>query len=191
LISPGNWGNLIYEETNKGETQKINITFQQDMMVRDIRLKKTTQNENNEVKVLLGGRWVSHKVSYSGNGLDAIIKIELDNPVAVNSSNNLLIGINRDDVGIGNRLQRGRFSDYLSVRSLNNRHFIDYSVEKKGKVRLALYQANGVLVRNFDLGMKNSGKYSQMIDNLSTGFYYLRLIHDGKCVSTSSMVITK
>ncbi len=191
LISPGNWGNLIYEETNKGETQKINITFQQDMIVRDIRLKNPTQNVNNEVKVLLGGRWVSHKVSYSGKGLDAIIKITLDNPVAINSTNNLLIGINRDDVGIGNRLKRDRFSDYLSVRSLNNRHFIDYSVEKKGNVRLALYQANGVLVRNFDLGMKNSGKYSQMIDNLSTGFYYLRLIHDGKCVSTSSMVITK
>ena len=111
--------------------------------------------------------------------------------MAINSTDSLLIGVNRDDVGVNNRLRNGRFSNYLSVRSLNNRHVVDYSVEKKGKVNLAIYLANGVLVKNFDLGMKNSGRFSQTIENLSSGFYYLSLMHDGKCISTSSMVITK
>lgn len=190
LISPGNWGNLNYEETGKGLTQKLGISFKEDMMVKEIRLKNVGGVEN-DIRVVMGGRSVPHKVSYSGQGLDAIIKIELDHPVAINSDDNLLIGVNRDDVGINNRLRNGRFSDHLSVRSLNNRQIIDYSVEKKGKTALAVYLANGVLVKNFDLGMRNSGRFSQVIDNLSTGFYYLRLMQDGKCVSTSSMVITK
>lgn len=190
LISPGNWGNLNYEETGNGLTQRLGISFQEDMMVKEIRLKNVGGLEN-DIRVVMRGRSVPHKVSYSGKGLDAIIKIDLDYPVAINSTDSLLIGVNRDDVGVNNRLRNGRFSNYLSVRSLNNRHVVDYSVEKKGKVNLAIYLANGVLVKNFDLGMKNSGRFSQTIENLSSGFYYLSLMHDGKCISTSSMVITK
>ncbi len=188
LISPGNWGNLNYQETGKGQTQKMSITFQQDMMVKEIRLKNPSEKEH-AVKVVLGGRSVPHKVSYYGKGLDAAIKIDLNNPVVINSVNDLQIGIDQD-VAI-RHLRNDRFSNLLSVRSLNNRHVIDYSVEKKGKVRLAVYLANGIQVKNFDIGMRNSGNFSQTIDNLSTGFYYVRLMHDGKCISTSSMVITK
>ncbi len=190
LISPGNWGNLVYEETNNGETQKMSIRFQKDMTVKEIRLKNPTGQAHNLVKVVFAGRSVSHKTTYVGSGLDAIIKIELDNPIVINSTDSLQIGIDQE-VGIYHRYGNGRFNTSLSIRALDNKQIIDYSVEKKGKVKLAVYLANGALVRDFDLGIRTAGKFSQTIDNLSTGFYYLRLMQDGKCISARTMVVTK
>lgn len=193
LISPGNWGNLDYFEEDAGEKQEMSIRFDHPMTVKEIRLKNPSGKESHTI--MISGAGSSYKVEYpkslNGNpltGLDAIIRIIFDNPIEINSTG-IKIGVNRT-IGV-NRLRNAKFANNLTVRSFENRQVIDYSVENKGNVSLAVYLANGVMVRKFDLGIKNAGKFTQTIDNISSGYYFLRLIHNGKCISTSSMVVTQ
>lgn len=188
LVSPGNWGTLDYLETESGKTQEMSIQFDNTMPVKEIILKNPSEKKHG-LYVVLGGRSVPYKATYLGKGLDAVIKIKFDDPIEIDPVNVLQIGVDRE-IAV-RRFTNGRTINSLSVRNIDKKQVIEYSIQKRGKVDLAVYSANGVQVRKINVGIKTAGNFSQTINNLSNGFYYIQLIHDGKCISTASMVITK
>lgn len=189
LISPGNWGTLDYTESNNGESQIMAIQFDKPMVVKELRLKNPSEKKNHKIHVVVGGTINPESITYSGTGLDAIINIVFKDPIEINKSTVLKVGVNMT-VGVRQRFNNG-VSKNISVYSFNNRQVINYSVEKRGKVELAFYSANGVQVKTFDLGTKGAGNFSHTISNLAGGFYYVSLLHNGERISTTSMVVTR
>jgi hypothetical protein len=190
LISPGNWGTLDYTEMKDANEQLMTIRFDKPVLIKDLRLKNPGQKVNNKIDIKAGAGFLvtPDTIIYSGSGLDAIVSIVFKNPIEI-GSNGIQVGFN---VALGVR-PRGinGFPKNLSASNFKNRQTINYSIEKRGKVKLAFYSANGAQVKSIDLGTKSAGYFSYTVNNLTGGFYYVNLIHNGKRIATTSMVVVK
>jgi hypothetical protein len=64
---------------------------------------------------------------------------------------------------------------------------ISYELDKKSRINIAIYSANGAIVRNVLNGIKEKGKYNYIWDGcndyglpLSSGYYYLKINEESK-----------
>lgn len=70
---------------------------------------------------------------------------------------------------------------------------LTYSLQKSGHVRLALYAANGRLLRSLVDSFQPAGEHRFLLqgNNLSTGIYFIRMLVDGQQVESQKLAFLK
>jgi hypothetical protein len=180
---------MQYTETEGGNTQEIQVTFQKQMLVKEIRIKNPDEVDDN-IAVQQKGVDVPVTVTKSGTGLDAISILTFEQAIDLSDAT-LSIGVNGPAPGTKHTINPRTRGSALKSNYLNNKHVINYTLDRPGNVTLDIYSVNGSLISSTNLGHKKKGSYSYIQSALASGIYFIRLRSNMRAVASASLIVTR
>lgn len=192
LVSPGNWGTMDYTETENGKTQALSVRFDQPIPIKEIRLKNPDGLDHTIVVKGSSGEDIPVTVTKSGTGLDAVQILTFAEPVQLGYGG-IAIGVDADPfISVKHMRVSQQKTNRINVLSaIGKTQTVQFEIDNPGKVAIQMYNLNGTLIRSVNLGSKTAGTYSFTNSNVANGMYFLRLMHNGICRATSTIMVAR